>query len=229
MLAKIQSCTVLGIEGWLIQVEVDVAPGLPTFSTVGLPDSSVRESKDRVKAAIKNCGYDYPPRRITVNLAPADIRKEGAGFDLPIAVGILEASRDVTQRIRLEREVERSKTLFQKVIESTVDGIVMVDPKGNVLIFNEGMERLTGYSAEEIMTKGHLSSFYDINTAKENMKKMRSDDFGPLGKLNPTSMSIITKDGKEIPVTLSASIVTIDEKEVGSVGVFRDISRAASR
>ena len=136
---------------------------------------------------------------------------------------ILEASRDVTQRVRLEREVERSKTLFEKVIESTVDGIVMVDPKGNVLIFNEGMERLTGYSAEEIINKGHLSSFYDIDTAKKNMIKMRSDDFGPPGKLNPTSMSIVTKDKKEIPVTLSASIITIDDKEVGSVGVFRDM------
>ncbi len=92
MLAIITSCSVLGIHGWLIQVEVDVANGLPTFSTVGLPDSSVRESKDRVKAAIKNCGYQFPNKRITVNLAPADIKKEGAGFDLPIAIGILEAT-----------------------------------------------------------------------------------------------------------------------------------------
>lgn len=92
MLAQITSCTVLGVHGWLIQVEVDVAAGLPTFSTVGLPDSSVRESKDRVKAAIKNCSYKFPQNRITVNLAPADIKKEGAGFDLPIAIGILEAT-----------------------------------------------------------------------------------------------------------------------------------------
>ena len=92
MLAQITSCSVLGIHGWLIQVEVDVASGLPTFSTVGLPDSSVRESKDRVKAAIKNCNYKFPNNRITVNLAPADIKKEGAGFDLPIAIGILEAT-----------------------------------------------------------------------------------------------------------------------------------------
>ncbi len=138
-------------------------------------------------------------------------------------VQILEASRDVTQRVKLEREVERSKTLFQKVIESTVDGIVMVDMKGNVLIFNQGMERLTGYSADEIINRGHLSTFYDMDTAKENMMKMRSDHYGPPGKLNPTSMSIVTRDGEEIPVTLSASIVTIDGEEVGSVGVFRDM------
>ncbi len=92
MLSKIPSCSVIGIDGWIIKVEVDVANGLPMFSTVGLPDNSIRESKDRVKAAIKNCGYDFPNRRITVNLSPADIKKEGSGFDLPIAIGILEAT-----------------------------------------------------------------------------------------------------------------------------------------
>ncbi|HZV81152.1 MAG TPA: YifB family Mg chelatase-like AAA ATPase, partial [Geobacteraceae bacterium] len=71
---------------------VDIAQGLPQFSTVGLPDGAVKESKDRVKAALKNSGYEFPPRRITVNLAPADLRKEGASFDLPIAVGILAAT-----------------------------------------------------------------------------------------------------------------------------------------
>jgi PAS domain S-box-containing protein len=138
-------------------------------------------------------------------------------------VHLLEASRDVTERVRLEREAQRSKTFFEKLIQSIVDGIVVVDTKGNVLIFNEGMEQLTGYSASEIMKKGHLSSFYDIQVAKENMKKMRSDRFGPYGKLNPTSMTIKTKAGEEIPVTLSASLIAIDGKEVGSVGVFTDM------
>ena len=138
-------------------------------------------------------------------------------------VQVLEASRDVTERIGLEREAQRSKTFFEKLIQSIVDGIVVVDTKGNVLIFNEGMEQLTGYSASEIMKKGHLASFYEIQVAKENMKKMRSDQFGPYGKLNPTSMTIRTKSGEEIPVTLSASLITIDGKEVGSVGVFTDM------
>ncbi len=138
-------------------------------------------------------------------------------------VQILEASRDVTERIRLEREVQKSSIFFENVIKSTVDGIVVVDTKGSVLIFNEGMERLTGYSSDEIINQGHLSSFYDIGVAKENMIKMRSDQYGPLGKLNPTSMTITTKEGEEIPVTLSASIITIDGKEIGSVGVFTDM------
>jgi PAS domain S-box-containing protein len=138
-------------------------------------------------------------------------------------VQILEASRDVTERIRLQQEAQKSSTFLEKVIQSTVDGIVVVDTKGNVLIFNEGMEQLTGYSAGEIINTGHLSSFYDIEVAKENMRKMRSDRHGPPGKLNPTTMTVTAKDGEEIPVTLSASIMTIDDKEIGSVGVFTDM------
>ncbi|MBC8420351.1 MAG: PAS domain S-box protein, partial [Desulfobacterales bacterium] len=80
-------------------------------------------------------------------------------------VNLLEASRDVTQRIKLEREAEKSKIFFQNVIQSAVDGIVVVDTKGRVLIFNEGMERLTGYSTKEIMEHGHLASFYNIDVA----------------------------------------------------------------
>jgi PAS domain S-box-containing protein len=138
-------------------------------------------------------------------------------------IQILEASRDVTDRIKLEKEAVKSNTFLQNVIQSTVDGIVVVDTKGNVLIFNEGMERLTGFSSGEIINKGHLSSFYNIDIARANMEKMRSDKHGPLGKLNPTSMTIKTKNGDEIPVTLSASIITIEGKEIGSVGIFTDM------
>jgi len=138
-------------------------------------------------------------------------------------IQLLEASRDVSERLMLEREMQKSNIFFQNVIQSTVDGIVVVDTKGNVLIFNEGMENLTGYTRKEIMEHGHLASFYNIDVAKENMKKMRSDQHGLLGKLNPTSMSITTKEGKEVPVTISASIITINDNEVGSVGVFTDM------
>ncbi len=92
MLAKVHSGTVQGVNGLSVVVEVDLALGLPMFTTVGLPDGSVKESKERVKAAIKNSAYDFPPKRITVNLAPADVKKGGSGFDLPMAIGILAAS-----------------------------------------------------------------------------------------------------------------------------------------
>lgn len=97
MLAKVISSTVLGIEAIKVTVEVDVAGGLPGFSIVGLPDPTVRESINRVKAAIKNCKLDFPNSKITVNLAPADIKKEGPCFDLPIALGILAATGQINQ------------------------------------------------------------------------------------------------------------------------------------
>src|SRR3984893_1919231 len=92
MLALVRSATVFGIEAADVFVEVDVAPGLPSFTTVGLPDSTVRESRDRVRAAIRNAGLEFPVDRITINLAPAELRKEGAPFDLPMALGILSAT-----------------------------------------------------------------------------------------------------------------------------------------
>ena len=92
MLAKVLSGALLGIDAYRVEVEVDIAQGLPQFSTVGLPEGAVKESKDRIKSAVKNSGYDFPARRITINLAPADIRKEGTAFDLPMAVGLLLAT-----------------------------------------------------------------------------------------------------------------------------------------
>ncbi|OPX97420.1 MAG: Competence protein ComM [Syntrophorhabdus sp. PtaB.Bin047] len=91
MIARIPTATVYGIDGIKIDVEVDIAYGLPAFNIVGLPEASVKESKERVRSAIKNAGFEFPGDRITINLAPADVRKEGSSFDLPIAVGILAA------------------------------------------------------------------------------------------------------------------------------------------
>ncbi|ADH86089.1 YifB family Mg chelatase-like AAA ATPase [Desulfurivibrio alkaliphilus] len=91
MLAKVKSGAVVGVDGLLVDVEVDIARGLPVFTTVGLAEGAVRESKERVKAAVKNSGYEFPARRITINLAPADLKKGGTGYDLPIAMGILAA------------------------------------------------------------------------------------------------------------------------------------------
>ncbi|MBW6511980.1 MAG: YifB family Mg chelatase-like AAA ATPase [Desulfuromonadaceae bacterium] len=102
MLAAIRSGALLGLDAYAVEVEVDIAMGLPQFATVGLPEGAVKESKDRVKSAIKNSGYEFPARRITINLAPADIRKDGAAFDLPIAVGLLAAT-DVIRNINDKR------------------------------------------------------------------------------------------------------------------------------
>ena len=89
MLATAQTCAVLGLDGQIIQAETDISPGLPAFHIVGLPDTAVQEAKERVRAAVRNSGCEFPMRRITVNLAPADLKKAGPAYDLPIAVGIL--------------------------------------------------------------------------------------------------------------------------------------------
>jgi magnesium chelatase family protein len=95
MLAKVLSSSVLGLDAYPVDVEVDVATGLPAFTIVGLPDTAVQEAKERVRAAIKNANFEVPARRITVNLAPADVRKEGPAFDLPMAVAVLAATGQI--------------------------------------------------------------------------------------------------------------------------------------
>jgi magnesium chelatase family protein len=99
MLAKVNSAALYGIDALRVEVEIDLASGLPQLSTVGLPEGAVKESKDRIRAAVKNCGYTFPAKRITINLAPADIKKEGSAYDLPMAVGILAAEGLIEKRL----------------------------------------------------------------------------------------------------------------------------------
>ncbi len=112
MLSKVTSCAVVGLEGYIVQVEVDISPGLPRFFVVGLPDESVQEARERVRGAIRNSGFTFPMKRITANLAPADLKKEGPAYDLPIAVGILMATEQITADV--------SKTVF--LGELSLDG-----------------------------------------------------------------------------------------------------------
>ena len=95
MVANIRSCGIVGIQGQSVLCQCDLSGGLPQFEIVGLPDTSVRESRDRVRAAVKNCGFEFPQRRITVNLAPGELKKEGPIYDLPILVGVLCASKQL--------------------------------------------------------------------------------------------------------------------------------------
>jgi magnesium chelatase family protein len=108
----------LGIDAYIVKVEVDVAGGMPSFSTVGLPDNAIKESRDRVTAAIKNSGFYFPPTRITANLAPADIRKAGSAFDLPIAIGVMAA----TNQVNLAR-LENAIILGELALDGSIRGI----------------------------------------------------------------------------------------------------------
>ena len=115
MLARVLSGAVIGIEAFVVDVEVDITRGLPSFSTVGLAEGAVRESKDRVKASIRNAGYEFPSDRITVNLAPADVKKGGTGFDLPMALGILAANGLVPEAVLQD---------YLVVGELSLDGVI---------------------------------------------------------------------------------------------------------
>ena len=151
MLAKVLSSSVLGIDAYVVEVEVDITMGLPAFATVGLPDGAVRESKDRVKSAIKNSGYRFPPHRITVNLAPADIKKEGAGFDLPMAMGILAATGLVNQE-----ELEHYLVIGELSLDGKVKPTRGALPMALAALNNEfaGIIVPEGNSRESAVVKG---------------------------------------------------------------------------
>ncbi|MFQ5550239.1 MAG: YifB family Mg chelatase-like AAA ATPase, partial [Gemmatimonadales bacterium] len=106
MPAIVSSAAVLGIDAYRVAVEVDVSNGLPSFATVGLPQGAVKEGRERVNSAIVNTGFTVPLKRITVNLAPADVRKEGSAFDLPVALGILAATRQLSDKNK-DRSLDR--------------------------------------------------------------------------------------------------------------------------
>ena len=116
MLAKVQSCAVIGLEGALVEVEVDLSNGLAAFTIVGLPDAAVNEAKERVRSAIKNSGGLFPYKRITANLAPADIRKEGPAYDLPIAIGVLLASGQINP----EKQIDECLFLGELSLDGSV-------------------------------------------------------------------------------------------------------------
>ena len=123
VLASLRSAAVFGVDAYPVQIEVDVSFGLPHFTMVGLPDATVRESRDRVRSAIKNSGFEFPPHRITVNLAPADVRKAGSSFDLPIALGLLATSGHVTRRA-----IDDTVVLGELSLDGAINGIRGVLP-----------------------------------------------------------------------------------------------------
>jgi magnesium chelatase family protein len=136
VLASLRTAAVFGIDACPVRVEVDVTFGLPSFTMVGLPDVSVRESRDRVRAAIRNSGYEFPPHRITINLAPADVRKAGASFDLPIALGLLAASGVLTRRhvddvvllgeLSLDGTIQASRGVLPVAVAARRDGVAAI-------------------------------------------------------------------------------------------------------
>lgn len=135
MLAKTFSCAVLGIDGFPVEVEVHISSGLPAFELIGLPDPSVREAKERVRSAIKNSGLEFPFERITVNLAPADLKKEGSAFDLAIAVGILASTGQIPNGEQLEQTVLAGELSLDGKVRRISGALPMASALGQVTNF----------------------------------------------------------------------------------------------
>ena len=142
MLSKVNSMALHGLDGYLIDVQVDVSNGMPCWEIVGLPDTSVKEAKERVKTAIKNSGYELLSKRIIINLAPADTKKEGSLFDLPIAIGILEDLGEIKNdnldkiafigELSLDGNINRVNGILPMCIEAKKLGIkTIIVPKEN--------------------------------------------------------------------------------------------------
>ncbi len=166
MLSIVHSAAVLGIEAYLLTIEVDIKPGLPGFSMVGLPDSAVKEARERVFSALRNSGFEIPSRRMTINLAPADIKKEGTSLDLPLAVGILRASEQIPPfavgramlvgELALDGSLRPVKGVLPVAMESASRGCpCLIVPAGN---FHEA-NMVTGACVYAV---GHLSQVLEI-------------------------------------------------------------------
>ncbi|MGE5557853.1 MAG: YifB family Mg chelatase-like AAA ATPase [Bacillota bacterium] len=170
MLSRLFSTAVMGVEGYMVEVEVDIAGGgMPSFDIVGLPDTAVRESKERVRAAIKNSGFDFPPKQIIVNLAPANIKKEGSVFDLPIALGILcglqylsgEALQDVSicGELSLDGSIKGVHGVLPMVISSQKAG------KKGAVIPEENVREASVVEGIRILPAGNLANL--VTTMQE--------------------------------------------------------------
>lgn len=131
--------------------------------------------------------------------------------------------RDLSERLRIENELRKANEFTKNVIKSSVDGIIAADMKGNIIIFNEGAERLLKYLAEDVIGKIHITRLYPPGKAKEIMMNLRSDQHGPRGKLETTQTLLIDKEGEEIPVNISAAIIYEGKVGIASVGIFTDL------
>lgn len=187
MLSKINSMALQGLDGYLIDVQVDVSNGMPCWEIVGLPDTSVKEAKERVRTAIKNSGYEMLSKRIIINLAPADIKKEGSVFDLPIAIGILMDleeihAKDLSQiafigELTLDGKINRVNGILPMCIEAQKLGIKkLIVPKENAkeaAIVKE-MEVLGAKDLKQVVK--YLNNELQIHKSEVDLEKIFSKD-----------------------------------------------------
>ncbi len=183
MLFRIASAALQGIEAYLVDVEVDIGLGLPNFVTVGLPDTAVRESKERVRASLKNCGYELPARKVTVNLAPADRRKEGSTFDLPIALGLL-ASLDVIPAESLKNRLFLGELTLDgrlKPVRGALSSALLAGRAGfDCLVLPKANER------EALLVRG--LDIFGLETLADVVRLLRGEDSPAPARTSPADL-----------------------------------------
>ncbi len=178
MLSIIKSMSLKGLEGYVIDVQVDVSSGLPEWEIVGLPDVSIRESKERVRTAIKNSGYELFSKRILVNLAPADIRKEGSYLDLPIAIGVLYGMGKLRPNKRIENIAFVGELSLDGRI-NTINGIlpICIEAKKlgikEIIIPRENLQEVALISGIKILGAESLNQIVQYLEDKATLKQMK--------------------------------------------------------
>lgn len=183
MLSKVNSMALQGLDGYLVDVQVDVSNSMPSWEIVGLPDTSVKEAKERVKTAIKNSGYELLSKKIVINLAPADIKKEGSIFDLPIAVGILSDLGEIHGKnleeiafigeLSLDGTLNRVNGVLPMCIEAQKLGIKkLIVPRDNAkeAAIVKGIEVLGATTLKEVVQ--YLNNEKEIETSKVDLDKI---------------------------------------------------------
>jgi two-component system NtrC family sensor kinase len=185
-------------------------------------DRTVFQEKMERDGYVKDMEVEFKKKdgeKITVLLTGHSIKNEKG--EVVAYEGI---NLDITERKRIENELREANEFFMNLIESSVDGIIAADMKGNIFIFNKGAEALTEYIAEEVIGKLHITKIYPEGVAKEIMKKLRSPEYGGVGKFVPSQLTVVNKAGEEIPIQLSATLIYDGaHKEIASVGIFTDL------
>ncbi len=201
MLSKIYSSATYGIDAYLVEVETHCDKQIPSFTIVGLPDNAVKESRERVNAAIKNSGFDLPPRKITVNLAPADIKKEGSALDLPIAIGLLAANELIESNI-LEQTVllgELSLDGTLRHIKGTLPIAVEVKKQGmkNLIVPLDGVKEASIVEGINVYGASTLNEVIDFLNGKENIKPVYTNRDSIFAKVNKYHLDFSDVKGQE--------------------------------
>jgi len=185
-------------------------------------DRKILKEKSERGGYVKDMEVEFKKKngdKITVLLTGHPIKNEEGE-----TIGYEGINLDITERKRIEDELREANEFFMNLIESSVDGIIAADMKGNIFIFNKGAEALTGYTAEEVIGKFHITKIYPEGLAKEIMKKLRSPEYGGVGKFIPTQLKVVNKFGEEIHVQISAALIYNGAgQEVASVGIFTDL------